>query len=110
MHRISLVEDWFECKNFCFQKICGDSKFSPPRITDEFSNERLYLPMVHIIWILRFLLHQTDGISCRTKCNFEKNNFGEFVESIDSLKHNNKSHHYRFYAIIPLYSDFIFRA
>ena len=32
------VKDWFECKNDCFLELCGDSAFSPPRITDEYSN------------------------------------------------------------------------
>ena len=32
------VKDWFECKTDCFLELCGDSAFSPPRITDEYSN------------------------------------------------------------------------
>ena len=33
------MKDWFDCRNDCFQELCGDSAFSPPRITDEYSNE-----------------------------------------------------------------------
>ena len=35
------MKDWFNCENTCYQQLCGDSKFSPARITDEYSNVRV---------------------------------------------------------------------